>query len=52
MKYFLIILLTGCAAQPSTYCKAGYEHTYSYNGGYRQIYDVNGNGVPCKGEVK
>ena len=33
----MLVLLTGCAAMPDPYCKAGYEHTYSYNSGWKQI---------------
>ena len=43
----IVILLAGCSALPETYCKAGYAHSYSYAGGYRQIWSEHGKGVPC-----
>jgi hypothetical protein len=49
----VVIAMTGCAsdvaqvAPAKTYCIGGYKHSYSYNGGYRQVYNPIGEGVPC-----
>lgn len=43
----LLILMAGCATH-DTYCKAGYEFTYSYNSGWKQVWSVDGGGVPCE----
>ena len=44
----LLLFLTGCSTLPDSYCKGGYEHTYSSAWGYRQIWNEHGKGVPCK----
>lgn len=52
----IVVSMAGCSTLPDdkpmfvmskTYCIGGYAHSYSYNYGYRQVLDKNGEGVPC-----